>query len=184
MKKLNKSGFTLIELLAVIVILGVIMLIAIPSVSSIIANSKKNTYVSSAQTLITGARNLVLSTSTGLPDNSWKALSTTEFNSLSGINNEISTTTYSKAYAIQVKNIAVERGSNTKSAYGLVLDTNLSYVVALVRKDNSSKVDYYIQMRDSGGNAIKLTSEQSLEEGNSKVTTGMTNNNGLVSLTF
>ena len=38
----NKKGFTLIELLAVIVILGIILVIAIPSISAAILNSRKN----------------------------------------------------------------------------------------------------------------------------------------------
>ena len=46
MKK--KNGFTLIELLAVIIILGVIMLIAIPSVTQQITNSRKNSYIDTA----------------------------------------------------------------------------------------------------------------------------------------
>ena len=41
MKGLNKKGFTLIELLAVIIILGVLLLIAVPSVSKYITNSSK-----------------------------------------------------------------------------------------------------------------------------------------------
>ena len=46
MKK-NTRGFTLIELLAVIIILGVLMLIAIPSVTQYISNSRKSTFISS-----------------------------------------------------------------------------------------------------------------------------------------
>lgn len=48
-KMKNKKGFTLVELLAVIVILGVLLLIAVPSITSVINNSKKNTFVSSAK---------------------------------------------------------------------------------------------------------------------------------------
>ena len=48
MKKLNKKGFTLIELLAVIIILGILMIIAIPSVTSYIQNSRKSAYVDTA----------------------------------------------------------------------------------------------------------------------------------------
>jgi len=44
MKKLlkNKKGLTLVELLAVIVILGIVAAIAIPSIGKVIENSKKN----------------------------------------------------------------------------------------------------------------------------------------------
>lgn len=51
MKK-NEKGFTLIELLAVIVILGVLLAIAIPSVSKYISTSKKGTYVANAQSYV------------------------------------------------------------------------------------------------------------------------------------
>ena len=53
MKK--EKGFTLIELLAVIIILGVIMLIAIPSVTRRISDSRKNAYVDTAKEVVKGA---------------------------------------------------------------------------------------------------------------------------------
>ena len=46
-KQLEKNGFTLIELLAVIVILGLLMAIAIPSVTRYITESRRKTIVTS-----------------------------------------------------------------------------------------------------------------------------------------
>lgn len=43
--KKKRRGFTLIELLAVIIILGVLMIIAIPSVTEYIQSSRKNAYI-------------------------------------------------------------------------------------------------------------------------------------------
>ena len=56
---MKKNGFTLIELLAVIIILGILMIIAIPSVTRYISDSRKNSYVDSAKEIIGSARNLV-----------------------------------------------------------------------------------------------------------------------------
>ena len=55
----NKKGFTLIELLAVIIILGILMIIAIPSVTKYISDSRKSSYVDTAKEIIAGARNAV-----------------------------------------------------------------------------------------------------------------------------
>ena len=58
MKKLNKKGFTLIELLAVITMIAILMLLAIPSVSSIIENSRSDTFVTNAKTYANAAKKL------------------------------------------------------------------------------------------------------------------------------
>ena len=60
MKKLNRKGFTLIELLAVITIMGILMMVAIPSVSRTIENSRRDTFADNALTYINTVRNSVL----------------------------------------------------------------------------------------------------------------------------
>ncbi len=49
---MNKKGFTLIELLAVILVLGIISLIAIPSVSAVVEQSKKGSLEVSTNNLV------------------------------------------------------------------------------------------------------------------------------------
>ena len=58
-EKKKKKGFTLIELLAVIIILGILMIIAIPSVTRYINDSRKSAYVDTAKEIVAGTRNLV-----------------------------------------------------------------------------------------------------------------------------
>ena len=58
MKKLKNAGFTLIELLAVITIMGILMMVAIPSVTRTIANSRRDTFADIALRYIDSARNM------------------------------------------------------------------------------------------------------------------------------
>ena len=58
-KKKKKKGFTLIELLAVIIILGILMIIAIPSVTEYIGDSRRKAYITTAGQYVNGARNKV-----------------------------------------------------------------------------------------------------------------------------
>ena len=61
MKKMNSKGFTLIELLAVITIMGILMMVAIPSVSRTIENARRDTFANIAHEYINSVRNNVLS---------------------------------------------------------------------------------------------------------------------------
>lgn len=60
MKKMSSKGFTLIELLAVITIMGILMMVAIPSVSRTIENARRDTFANIAHEYINAIRNAVL----------------------------------------------------------------------------------------------------------------------------
>ena len=103
---MNKKGFTLIELLAVIIILGILMIIAIPAVSKYINDTKKTGYVSTAKSMANGAKNLINSGSLDIDD--------------------VDTTYYIDARCIKVDN-------DFKSPYG---DFEKAYVVVTVSDEN------------------------------------------------
>ena len=58
-KQQNQQGFTLIELLAVITIMGILMMVAIPSVSRTIENSRRDTFANTATAYIDAVKNSI-----------------------------------------------------------------------------------------------------------------------------
>ena len=62
MKKVlkNRKGFTLIELLAVIVILAILVMVAIPAVTKYLNQARQGTFVDNAKSAISAVRNDVI----------------------------------------------------------------------------------------------------------------------------
>ena len=57
---IKENGFTMVELLAVITIMGLLLLITIPSVSRIIENARKDSFVSTASDYLEAVENNVI----------------------------------------------------------------------------------------------------------------------------
>jgi prepilin-type N-terminal cleavage/methylation domain-containing protein len=136
--KLNKKGFTLIELLAVIVILGLLMAIAIPSVTRYITQSRLKTLVNSIDGFIQGV-------TTAVNDNEFGALSNGD-----------------KLYYIPVSNeaedscISLEKGGT--DPFG---EWDEAYVV--VHYDAAKySYDYFFTFIDKAGYGMALTKSDAI----------------------
>lgn len=76
-KEENQKGFTLIELLAVIVILGIIAVIAIPLIGNVISNAKEDSDVATARQIYDASRLYIVGESNGKFNDSTNAVTVT-----------------------------------------------------------------------------------------------------------
>lgn len=130
MKKLNKKGFTLVEILAVVIIMGVLLLVAIPMVGKYIEESRKNTYVTAAKNLVDAvATSISAMTLPIVPENE-------------------------EAVIVPFSEINMEKEiSKAKSPYAKYVDDK-SYVLVACQDD---KYVYYVAAIDEKGNGFPLT---------------------------
>lgn len=134
-KNIKNKGFTLIELLAVIIILGILMAVAIPSMTKYIENSKKDAFWQTAKTYINSARYGLL--------NDEYSNTTGDICSLPGTG---------EATIVPTTIIELTKGSK-KSAWNK--DLSVSYVVCV--DDGTAekpKYVYYYAGKDTDNNGI------------------------------
>ena len=141
MKKMNKKGFTLIELLAVIIILGVLLLIAVPSVSRYIQNSRMNTYETNLSRLVDAVR--------------------TEVNSYSNDDYSFMANEY---LVVPLTCIELEGGSSTKSPFGAYMPEK-SFIIVDRKMDNGVPVgfEYYVTAYDVNGFGTEFALEEEID---------------------
>lgn len=142
MKKTNKKGFTLIELLAVIIILGVIMLIAIPSVTQQITNSRKNSYSDTLQSYISAVVTEVNEGSIPMYDGT-------------------------AVYAIPVGNNAEYSCVDLESGGASPFNKEFKYGYVFARYTGSS-YNYWIEMVDGSNQGTLAVNGKKLEKSGSK----------------
>lgn len=87
----NNKGFTLVETIAVIIILGVVLSIAVPSITNVVKSTNKNRMISDAETFISEVKEYVESDTIGNTpsDNKYK---------LGSIKTKLSESPYGKTY--------------------------------------------------------------------------------------
>ena len=139
MKRMNKKGFTLIELLAVIVILGLLMAIAIPSVTKYITQSRKKTLVNSIDSFITAA-------STAVNNN--------EFGALSNQDN---------MYYIPVSNLAANSCVSLEKGGTDPFGTWKNAYVVVNYDATKYSYDYYFTFFDDAGYGMALTKSDAIK---------------------
>ena len=144
----NKKGFTLIELLAVIVILGLLMAIAIPSVTKYITESRKKTVVSTIGNYITAMVN--------------------EVNDLT-----YTFTGTNTIYAVPIECISLERGgTNPFGAWHQASNSYWAYVLVQY-DDETSSYTYGYTFKDSAGYGLYPTAQSKLNEQGKQIQTGL-----------
>lgn len=164
--RLNKKGFTLVEILAAIVILGILMGIAIVSVSSILSNSKEGFYDNLEDQLILAAKSYYGDHRTLLPQNI-------------GQERQVTVETL-------IKNNYLKRGSvvdygkaecNTTVSYvSVIKSSKKDYIYSVYLKCPAYSIDHKTEIETDLTVKVTLTKAIPIEESKAKIEVSVNGN--------
>ncbi len=140
MKTLRNKGFTLIELLAVVTLIGILMMIAIPSVSEVIDNSRRDALFGTMKSYINSLKQDVINGNYQFADEKYTV------------------------YAVPIECIEMEKRG--KDPYGEWMMASEDYwAYALVQWDPVvKKFNYGFTFKDSAGWGLYPTSENNFND--------------------
>lgn len=176
MKRLNNKGFTLIELLAVITILGILMMVAIPSISTIINNSRRDTLLANIKAYANEVKT------------AWAADRVTCRNGSSGpyvSPSGLGAGTYIVTFNTGGSGLANSNAkalitTGGKSPWGNAdIQGNVKILVTTDPTTSKETIKYYVKARDTGNHGYSGNSES-----DDIVKTDIANNVGTGNITF
>lgn len=153
MKKLlnNKKGFTLIELLAVIVILAILVMVAIPAVTKYLNSARQGTFADNAKSAISAVRNDVI-----IKGNQNDTYTLEEINGL--LEKKLNTSPWGKAYD-GTSCVKVTTTSDTTIYSMCLIDADgHGWATALEENEITDKSASITGVKDTSGNTIKTCS--------------------------
>ena len=143
---MKNKGFTLIELLAVVVIMGILLLVAIPAVSRTIANTRRDTFMNLAKEYINQVRNAVLADELTCGETSVAATLTGNFYFKIDTDDESTHTTD------LMESGGLSSWSSSNVAGFVIWEKTGS--------ENSTQTTYYVQLVDVGNHGINAITQE------------------------
>ena len=157
----NKKGFTLIELIAVVIILAILMMIAIPSITSVIEDSRKKGTISTLQEFVNKARTDI---SLGLDE-------IEKYSFFNGDNKAVIEQNPENLYFIPWACLEMQKGE--KSGYGAW--TEETGVFVKFREDRDAI--YLVQFKDVTLHSLPLVTDSELDKNTAQLRQKIKTNN-------